>query len=90
MLQKTTRSTNEIIDRSIWKLRFRSSRMLRFAAGLGNSDFRGHVLHIFESDLTTPEDEGAASWYVKPITQYNIPEQQNLQHQQYGNFHYLY
>ena len=65
------------------------SRMLRFAAGLGNSEFRRHVSPILEGDLTTLEDEGAVSWYVNPITQYNIPEQQNLQYQQYGNFHYL-
>jgi len=45
---------------------FWSSMMLRFAAGLGNSDFRGHVFPIFEGDLTTLEDEGAASWYVNP------------------------
>ena len=49
--------------------------MLRFAAGLGNTDVRIHVLSICKGDLTTHEDKEAVSGYVNRITQHYIPVQ---------------
>jgi len=42
--------------------------MLRFAAGLGNTDVRRHVLPIFKGDLTTLEDEGARALHPDMLT----------------------